>query len=61
VIQAFPLCFLDVLVQAVTDLSMNIYNGQLTALLGHNGAGESKIPMLSFVLANEVVIIAACV
>ncbi|UJR37958.1 hypothetical protein I4U23_030642 [Adineta vaga] len=28
-------------VHAVKNLSMNIYNGQLTALLGHNGAGKS--------------------
>ncbi|CAF1219331.1 unnamed protein product [Rotaria sordida] len=28
-------------VHAVSNLSMNIYNGQLTALLGHNGAGKS--------------------
>lgn len=28
-------------VNAVRDLSLNIYSGQLTALLGHNGAGKS--------------------
>ncbi|CAF2062271.1 unnamed protein product [Rotaria magnacalcarata] len=28
-------------VHAVSNLSMNIYSGQLTALLGHNGAGKS--------------------
>ncbi|CAF0820413.1 unnamed protein product, partial [Didymodactylos carnosus] len=28
-------------VHAVRNVSMNIYNGQLTALLGHNGAGKS--------------------
>ncbi|CAF1560742.1 unnamed protein product, partial [Adineta ricciae] len=28
-------------VHAVKNLSMNIYSGQLTALLGHNGAGKS--------------------
>ncbi|CAF0870807.1 unnamed protein product [Adineta steineri] len=28
-------------VHAVQNLSMNIYRGQLTALLGHNGAGKS--------------------
>ncbi len=27
-------------VRAVRDISINIYNGQLTALLGHNGAGK---------------------
>lgn len=28
-------------VHAVNNMTMNIYNGQLTALLGHNGAGKS--------------------
>ena len=26
---------------AVKDISLNMYNGQITALLGHNGAGKT--------------------
>lgn len=26
---------------AVKDLSLNLYEGQITVLLGHNGAGKS--------------------
>lgn len=28
---------------AVKDLSLNLYMGQITVLLGHNGAGKSTI------------------
>lgn len=27
--------------KAVSDLSLNMYKGQITALLGHNGAGKT--------------------
>lgn len=28
---------------AVKDLSMNLYKGQITVLLGHNGAGKTTV------------------
>ena len=28
-------------VKAVSNLSLNVYKGQITALLGHNGAGKT--------------------
>ncbi len=41
-------------VTAVDDLSLDLYHGQITALLGHNGAGmsepeggEKKKPMMT--------------
>ena len=34
--------------QAVDDLSLNLYEGEITALLGHNGAGKTTtISMLT--------------
>lgn len=31
----------NTVVRAVQDLSLNIYEGQITVLLGHNGAGKT--------------------
>lgn len=28
---------------AIRDLSMNLYKGQVTVLLGHNGAGKTTV------------------
>lgn len=30
-------------VQAVKGISMDLYKGQITALLGHNGAGKTTL------------------
>lgn len=31
----------NTVIRAVQDLSLNIYEGQITVLLGHNGAGKT--------------------
>lgn len=35
---------------AVNNINLNMYNGQITALLGHNGAGKSTT---MFMLTGE--------
>lgn len=43
---------------AVKDLSLNLYKGQITVLLGHNGAGKST--MLSILSGVYLALFTSC-
>lgn len=44
--------------QAVKDLSLNLYEGQITVLLGHNGAGKSTT--LSILSGMYLILVREC-